>query len=640
MLPAYRFLCECRLTAQALLLASGFFLGILLAPCAAHGQGAQLKPVGKLDISGKITSLKPGQITVQQANGEKVTAKIQNKNEKALSLEGGKYILPLPAEIKVAGQLPANLIEPGMLLRCQARLNKQGNVESPVSAFEVAPLSPEEQRIENGNSLDEQFRDVQVAGRVQKLVDSKLTLLVEKSKVAPKGKLLLEINPAGTLTIADDSLSRVLPGDDVQAMEVVQFNNGDQVVRRIEVQLTAKREKATLSFDDQLEQKHSKLSDEPQPARVLKSEHFVLYTDISDRSAAVLLEKLERMYLLVGKYYTKRPRKPIECYVVSDLANFPGLPGDAVESIASGAGVTRSRQLINTRKGEIVDVESIVYSCDDHGVVQHEAVHCFCNLTFGSAGPVWYAEGMAEMGQYWKPEELGVNVDPVVIDYLTNAEKKPLDEIVKAGQITGDSWQAYAWRWALCHLLAAHPMHAQKFRKLGVEMMIEKEGASFETCYGDVARQLAFEYDQFVRNFGNGYRVDLCAWDFHTECSKIVGSERIRREIKAAGGWQPTTLELEKGKSYDYVTQGSWKVSRDGPSLDGNGDESGNGQLVGAIFTTVAGRYQLSEPFELSAKGTLVAPASGHLFVRCQEDWTELSDNDGELKVFFRVTPK
>jgi len=640
MLPAFLRFGSFQASPQKTLLVSALAVGLLLCPLGARAQDDVLKPVGKLEASGKITSLKPGQITILQANGEKLTAKIQNKNEKALSLEGGKYILPLPAEIKIAGELPANLIEPGMLLRCQARLNKQGDVETPVAAFEIAPLTPEEQRIENGNSLDDQFREVQVAGRVQKLDASKLTLLVQKSKVAPKGKFLLEINPAGNLAISDDSLSRVLPGDEVKAMEVIKFSNGDQVVRRIEVQLTAKREKATLSYDDQLEQKHSKLSDEPQAARVLKSEHFVLYTDISDRSAAVLLEKLERMYSLVGKYYTKRPRKAIECYVVSELANFPGLPGDAVESISSGAGVTHSRQLIDTRKGDIVDVESIVYSCDDHGVVQHEAVHCFCNLAFGSAGPVWYAEGMAEMGQYWKPEELGVNVDPVVIDYLTNSEKKPLDEIVKAGQITGDSWQAYAWRWALCHLLAAHPTHAQKFRKLGVEMMIEKEGASFDTCYGDVARQLAFEYDQFVRNFGNGYRVDLCAWDFQTECSKIVGTERIRREIKAAGGWQPTTLELEKGKSYDYVTQGTWQVTKDGTELDGNGDEAGNGQLVGAIFTTVAGRYQLSEPIELSAKGTLVAPASGHLFVRCQEDWTELSDNAGELKVFFRVTPK
>lgn len=612
----------------------------LLLPSPAKGQADQLRPVGRLEAAGKITSLKPGQITVLQANGEKLTAKIQNKNEKAISLEGGKYILPLPASIKVDGRLPAALIEPGMLLRFQAKLNKQGKTESPVATFQMAEMAEAELKVENGNSLGEDFTECQVAGRVQKLLDDKLTLLVAKSKVAPKGKLIIEFDPAGNLAIEADSLSRVLPGDQVKSMEVVEFSNGDKVVRKVEIELQAKREKATLSYDDQLEQKHSKLSDEPRDARTLTSEHFVLYTDISDRSAAVLLDKLERMYSLVGRYYTKRPRKPIECFVVSDMEKFPNLPPNAVESISTGAGITIARQLLSTKSSEVVDVEAIVYACDDHGVVQHEAVHCFCNLTFGSPGPIWYAEGMAEMGQYWKPDELGVNVDPVVIDYLTTAEKKPLDEIVKAGQITGDSWRAYAWRWALCHLLASHPAHSAKFRKLGVEMMIEKDGASFETCYDDVARQLAFEYDQFVRNFGNGYRVDLCAWDFKTKPSKLLGNERISQEIKAAAGWQSTTLELVKGESYDYVAQGKWKIGKDGEELDGSGDENGNGQLIGAIFTTVAGQYQLSEPFELSMRGTLVAPASGHLYVRCQEDWTELADNAGELKLFFRLTPK
>jgi hypothetical protein len=604
------------------------------------GQDEQLKAIGKTEVSGKILSLKPGQITVAKPDGQKFTAKIQNKSEKALSLEGGKYILPLPASIKVEGRLPAALIEPGMLLRFQAKLNKQGKTEAPVAAFQMAEMAEEELKVENGNSLGDEYTECQVAGRVQKLVEDKLTLLVAKSKVAPKGKLVVEIDPAGNLAIEADSLSRVLQGDQVKTMEVIEFSNGDKVVRKVEIELQAKREKATLSYDDQLEQKHSKLSDEPRDARTLTSEHFVLYTDISDRSAAVLLDKLERMFTLVGKYYTKRPRKPIECYVVSDMNKFPNLPPNAIESISTGAGITMARQMLNAQSGEIVDVEAIVYSCDDHGVVQHEAVHCFCNLTFGSPGPIWYAEGMAEMGQYWKPDELGVNVDPVVIDYLTSAEKKPLDEIVKAGQITGDSWQAYAWRWALCHLLASHPAHSAKFRKLGVEMMIEKDGANFETCYGDVARQLAFEYDQFVRNFGNGYRVDLCAWDFKTKPSKLLGNERVSQEINAAAGWQSTTLEIVKGESYDYIAQGKWKIRKDGEELDGNGDESGNGQLVGAIFTTVAGKYQLSEPIELSAKGTLVAPASGHLYVRCQEDWTELADNEGELKLYFRLTPK
>jgi hypothetical protein len=30
----------------------------------------------------------------------------------------------------------------------------------------------------------------------------------------------------------------------------------------------------------------------------------------------------------------------------------------------------------------------------------------------------------------------------------------------------------------------------------------------------------------------------------------------------------------------------------------------------------------------------------GQLYVRCRDDWTELSDNDGELALHIRRTPK
>ena len=207
-------------------------------------------------------------------------------------------------------------------------------------------------------------------------------------------------------------------------------------------------------------------------------------------------------------------------------------------AMKSSNSVMTTTRTIERKDGDIVDVQSIVYSCDDHKVVQHECVHCFCNLAFGDAGPIWYAEGMAEMGAYWKPDELAVNIDPVVIDYLTNAEKKKLADIVAEGQITGDSWQAYAWRWAICHLLGYHPTHGVTFRKLGLEMMLHKEGASFNSAFGGVAEQLSFEYDQFVENFGNGYRVDLCAWDWITQAAKLSGTERKKCEVKAQHGWQ------------------------------------------------------------------------------------------------------
>ena len=214
-------------------------------------------------------------------------------------------------------------------------------------------------------------------------------------------------------------------------------------------------------------------------------------------------------------------------------------------------------------------------------------------------------------------------------------------EIVAAGQITGDSWQAYSWRWALCYLLAANPNYRSQFKRLGVAMMNEENGATFENAYGTVAQEISFEYNQFVKQFGNGYRADLCAWDWQVKPHTIKGTDRVKLEVNAAGGWQATELEIREGNSYDFVAQGKWKTSEEADSVDGNGDFSGIGRLVAAILTkSDEGVYSLSDPIDLGAKGSFTAPSDGQIFVRCDDAWTELGDNDGAVQLFFRATPK
>ena len=50
--------------------------------------------------------------------------------------------------------------------------------------------------------------------------------------------------------------------------------------------------------------------------------------------------------------------------------------------------------------------------------------------------------------------------------------------------------------------------------------------------------------------------------------------------------------------------------------------------------------YQLGEPIVLSGEGTFVAPASGRLHLRCNDSWTQLTDNSGELHVELTVSRK
>jgi len=242
---------------------------------------------------------------------------------------------------------------------------------------------------------------------------------------------------------------------------------------------------------------------------------------------------------------------------------------------------------------------------------------------------------MAEMGQYWKKDQLAVEVDPVVIDYLKNSPPKKMLDIVAAGQITGDSWRAYAWRWALCHLLANNPNYSGRLKALGIRMMSEQPGVTFESVYGPVAREISFEYDQFVKQLDNGYRADLCAWQWNRKFQFVPAARYSTVRPVAKYGWQASGVKLQAGQSYDYVAQGTWRTSTSGDEVDANGHADGTGRLAGVVMKG----FQLGKPIDLGARGSLVAPHDGDLYLRCKDAWNSIADNDGKITVYFRRTP-
>ena len=599
-----------------------------LAP--VHGQ-RQFTVKQRINTKGEVHSIKTGEITIRGSKtGKTQTFKIQDKDDKAISLDGGKAIFRSPAKISVTGSLPLKLIEQGMIVEFNTPVNKRGKSEQPIKTINVIQSDASDLKIEpESKPAGNDFVPARVVGRVNNLRKNRLLLEIPDSRYASSGRAYFTVDPKAELNVNQDSLSQVIAGDTITSLRGVQLSNGALIVAEIDISLTADREKATLSFNDQLKQKFSGMSDEPGKPRELTSDHFILYTDISDRSAAVLLAKLERMYGLISKYFGKRPRQGIECYVVrrKNLGAWQGkIPPDGARTIAGGAGLTVSKS-----NGRVT--KSIVYSIADHDVVQHESVHAYCAMAFGTTGPVWYSEGMAEMGQYWEEGQLEVNIDSVVIDYLTHAEPKKLKDIVAAGQITGDSWKAYAWRWALCHLLANNPNYANRFKRLGITLM-SRGNDSFDNAFGSIAPLISFEYDQFIENFGNGYRVDLCVWDWNSKPKKLKNkSARTKVEVRAQAGWQATKLTVTKGDSYEFAAQGKWKTDAE-TEVDADGNADGNGALEAVVFND----FSLSDPITLGKRGSFTAPSDGHLFIRCKDDWTDLSNNDGKLSVFFKRT--
>ena len=609
--------------ARLLILALAMIGAQSVNPQTVEGQAPSV--VERITTKGIITEIKPGQISVKHDNGSTLVYKIQDKDEKAISI-GGRPIRN-PAKISVAGTIPAKLVEKGMIVKFSGRTNIRGKADGEIEKLTV--LSGDASQELTVDFLErpegKEAGDVNVIARVINLGGNKLQLQVPKNTWARKERIIFPLSENCVLEITDDSLNRIRPNDIAKRIAAIKLNTGDYVINEIDVYLAADRTAITTSFHEKLEQEYSHLSDEPGEPRERRSDHFVMFTDVSERSAGILLAKLETMYDLVSGYYGARSPIPIEIYVVRDLRKWPNgqIPPRGMAKIAEPAGVTIS--LTNSKR----QTKAVVYSCDSHSVVQHEAVHAFCAQTFGSTGPVWYSEGMAEMGQYWKPGQLEVSIDPVVIDYLTNAEPKKMAAIVAAGQITGDSWQAYAWRWALCHLLASNPNYRKRFKQLGINIMAGKKD-SFEKAFGKVANEISFEYDQFVKNFGNGYRVDLCAWDWRTRASNLTSAGKYKQKVKANFGWKGTKLLAKEGVSYDYQAEGSWSIDLTKEQFTADGDPEGNGKLIGVLLSK---DLKLSEPFELGLKGSFVAKSDGQLYVRCRDGWTSLADNEGAVEL-------
>ncbi|NQV28629.1 MAG: hypothetical protein HQ518_30115 [Rhodopirellula sp.] len=395
---------------------------------------------------------------------------------------------------------------------------------------------------------------------------------------------------------------------------------------------------AVASSPDGMAQRTKATDDQTQPASVaprdVRSRNFLLHTDLNDNDAQDLLERLETMLRLISTYWGQPNRKTIECYVVKDLKNWSPNAFEPVglASLQNKVGVTRTNVRV---LGNQFDANSIVYAYANRGTPQHEAVHAYCGQTFGRTGPLWYSEGMAEMGNYWKEGDASVNCSKGVVRYIHSSSPKTLNAIVNSDEVTGDSWQNYAWRWALCHLLANNPNYRQRFRPLGLAMLTGQR-ASFNGTYGSMAEEISFEYLFFLEHFDIGYRADLVFWDWKTKSSEPRSSRKITCSIQSKAGWQASRCRVKAGTKYEYSAAGKWQVDESAELVDADGAEDGNGRLLGAIFDR--GEYKLGEPFELGAYGTFTAESDGDLVLRCRDDWHRINDgNAGKMSVQIKL---
>jgi hypothetical protein len=372
------------------------------------------------------------------------------------------------------------------------------------------------------------------------------------------------------------------------------------------------------------------------PVKDYSSVHFWIHTDLPAAEANDLLKKLEVEQKLVAAYWGRPFSGVLECYVAKDFSVWPEeivarMEPGGVAKIREGAGVTIAKI---ASSGSRFLAKSHLYAVarDNIGrsVPLHEAVHGYCQQTFGRTGPIWYAEGMAELGHYWLEGKKGVHAPDVIIHYLRKAKPRRLEELIVTKQELGGTWQDYAWWWFLCHLLENNPNYSGQFRALGPELLAGRD-TGFRQVFGAKIKELTFEYDFFLAHLENGYRVDLCAWDWNRKFFSVGPGRTVTAQVQANRGWQASGLIVTAGGNYAYSTTGTWRTAKGADPLGANGDAKGYGRLVGVLMAD----YTLGRAFVLGKSGSFIAPADGRLYLICANDWVKIADASGAVTVRF-----
>lgn len=372
------------------------------------------------------------------------------------------------------------------------------------------------------------------------------------------------------------------------------------------------------------------------------SPHFLLHTDLTAREANDLLRQLEAEQKLLAAYWGRQPSGVLECYIAKNFSAWPQdvtsrMDPQGVSKIAEGAGVCIAT-ILSTHDRFLAKSHLYSVAKDNLGaqVPLHEAVHGYCQQTFGRTGPRWYAEGMAEIGHYWVAGQKGLNVPEIVIKYLHKAEPRTIESLIDATETTGGTWEDYCWWWFLCYTLENNPNYTKQFRVLGNEVLSGKH-STFQQTFSSKTNEMTFEYNLFLQHLQNGYRVDLCAIDWTRKFSPMLpGANRtISLPFFAARGWQPSGLTVSAGSSYSYNATGTWKPAK-GAAVTADGDSNGDGRLVGMIVKD----YALGEEFELGESGVFTAKTGGNLYLRCKIPWNKIATASGRVVVKLRLKEK
>ena len=387
------------------------------------------------------------------------------------------------------------------------------------------------------------------------------------------------------------------------------------------------------------------------------SKRLLLYTDIAPEAARPLPPLLDRIYDAWEEYFGPMPPDregtgfQMTGYIMANpkLYQQAGLLPENLPHFQHGRH--RGAEFwINDQK-------------DDYyrrHLMLHEGTHCFMTYMPGAKPGeiVWYFEGMAELFATHTTENdvlsrfrilpgdrdrfAGLGRIRMIQDDRGDDRLPSLTEILDLGPNDfARHDESYAWSWALCKFLDAHPRYRDRFRSLYDHMRSSRFRAKFDDLFRDDEHDLKQEWLLFADTLVHGYDVERAAVDFRPG-KPLRKSAETTCTIIAGRGWQSGGVAVEKGVAYVITAEGRFTLAdKPKPWVSDAGGVTirfAGGRPLGILLATV----RTDDPREMlkaNAVGRgaeLTAVTGGTVYFRINDFWNELADNTGQITVRIR----
>jgi hypothetical protein len=292
----------------------------------------------------------------------------------------------------------------------------------------------------------------------------------------------------------------------------------------------------------------------------------------------------------------------------------------------------------------------------------HEGTHCFMTaIPTDTRTTVWYFEGAAELfathtlnaaGKatfgvmpHNREDFPGLGRIKLVMDDAAEGKDK---DVASIWSLTPGDFQQnsmYAWSWALCKFLDAHPRYRERFQSLLPVVRQPDPKRQVADLFAEDWTQLQTEWMLFVTNLRHGYDIERAAIEFKPVKPLVSGSPPVKLTIAADRGWQSAGVTVREQQTIRITASGRFSLAKQPkPWLSepqGVSIRYHRGEPVGKLVAIIVPddlqlpgqTFGPSKTLPVGRATELTAPLAGTLFFRVNDHWNELSDNAGEVSV-------